>query len=110
MAARERIDRYRKTGGAADLVRVEVLVPDHARREVLAHAARLRSAHRDSKALRELCNRALSMYGTRVLDNVDLERLPDLKSQAAVLAKGLIDRADARAFDLGRQILAQLEA
>jgi hypothetical protein len=109
MAARERIDRYRKTGGAADLVRVEVLVPEHARRDVIAYAARLRSAHRDSKALRKLCGRALSMYAARVMDNVDLERLPDLNSQAAVLAKALIDRGDARAFYLGRQILAQLE-
>jgi hypothetical protein len=110
MAARERIDRYRKTGGAADLVRVEVLVPERARPDVIAYAARLRSAHRDSKALRELCRRALSMHGTRVLDSVDLERLPDLTSQGAVLAKALIDRGDAQAFHLGRQILAQLEA
>jgi hypothetical protein len=110
MAVRERIERYKKTGGAADLVRVEVLVPEQARREVIEFAARLRSAHRENKVLRELCARAVSLYGPRVMDNVDLERLPDPRSQAEVLAKALIDRGDARAFYLGRQILARLES
>jgi hypothetical protein len=110
MTARKRIERYRNSGGAADLVRVEVLVPEQARREVIELAARLRSAHRENKALRELCDRAQAMYGAHVRDNIDLDRLPDLRSRAAVLAKALIDRGDARAFYLGRRILAQLES
>lgn len=109
MAARERVERYRKTGGGADMVRVEVLVPEQSRRDIIELAARLRSVHRKEKAVRELYARALSMYGNRVADNVDLERLRDPRSQARVLAKALIDRGDARAFYLGRQMLAQLE-
>jgi hypothetical protein len=70
-------------------------------------AAKLRSEHRDSKELRRLCDRALSLYGARVLDNVDLDRLPALRARAGVIARALMERGDARAFVLGREILAQ---
>jgi hypothetical protein len=107
MSVRKRIEKYRSSGGAADLVKVEVLVPPSARDDVLRLAARLRSQHRDSRELRELCDRALSLYGPRVLDNVDLERLADLRARAGVIARALMERGDAPAFVLGRKILDQ---
>jgi hypothetical protein len=108
MAVRQRIEKYRSSGGAADLVRVEVLVPPAARDDVLRLAAQLRSDHRDDKELRSLCARALSLYGARVLDNVDLDRLPDLRARAGVIARALMERGDAQAFVLGREILAHV--
>lgn len=107
-AAHQRVKRYRSEGGAADLVRVEVLVPPSARREILAVASRLRAKHRGNKELRALYDKALASYRTRILDNVDLDRLPDLRSRAAVIARAMIDRGDARAFAIGRQILDRL--
>src|SRR3954469_9412959 len=104
MSVRKRIEKYRSSGGAADLVKVEVLVPPSARDDVLRLAARLRSEHRD---LRGLCDRALSLYGARVLDNVDLDRLPALRARAGVIARALMERGDARPFVLGRKILAR---
>src|SRR5260370_31712318 len=107
-AAHQRVKRYRSEGGAADLVRVEVLVPPSAREEILAVASRLRAEHRGNKELRALYDKALALYRTRILDNVDLDRLPDLRSRAAVLARPIIHRGDARAFAIGRQMLARL--
>jgi hypothetical protein len=104
-AARKRVEKYRNEGGAADLARVEVLVPPSARNEILAIASRLRAAHRNSKELRSLYDEALKSYRVRILDNVDLDRLPDLRSRAAVVARAMVDRGDARAFALGRQML-----
>jgi hypothetical protein len=46
----------------------------------------------------------------RILDNVDLDRLPDLRSRVAVVARALIDRGDARAFAMGRKMLDRLGA
>jgi hypothetical protein len=113
MSVRQRIEKYRNSGGAADLVRVEVLVPPSGRNDVICLAARLRSDHRDSKELqakelKTLCDRALSLYGPRILDNVDLERLPDLRARAGVIARAMIERGDARAFALGREILVRM--
>jgi hypothetical protein len=107
MSVRRRIEKYHSSGGAADLVKVEVLVPPSARDDILRLAASLRSEHRGSKELRRLCDRALSLYGARVLDNVDLDRLPALRARAGVIARALMERGDARAFVLGREILAQ---
>ena len=109
-AARQRVQRYRSEGGAADLVRVEVLIPPSARAEILSVASRLRAEHRGNKELRALYDQALASYRTRILDNVDLDRLPDLRSRAAVIARALIDRGDARAFAIGRQMLDRLGA
>jgi hypothetical protein len=108
VAARKRVKKYRTEGGAADLARVEVLVPPSARDEILAIAARMRAKHRARKELRSLYDGALRAYGARILDSVDLDRLPDLRARAAVAARALIDRGDARAFALGRQMLDQL--
>jgi hypothetical protein len=109
MSTQKRIEKYRSSGGAADLVRVEVLVPPSARDDVIRLAARLRADHRSSRDLRTLCDRALLLYGPRILDNVDLERLSDLRARASVIARAMIERGDARAFVLGRQILAEAE-
>jgi hypothetical protein len=109
MSVRRRIEKYHRSGGAADLVKVEVLVPPAAREDVLRLAAKLRSEHRDNKELRGLCDRALSLYGARVLDNVDLDRLPDLRARAGAIARALMERGDARAFVLGREILARAD-
>src|SRR5260370_34671049 len=108
MSGRKRVQKYRSVGGAADLARVEVLVPVAEREQVLALAARLRTEHRKSKELQQMIDNALASYRTRILDNVDLDRLPDLRSRAAVVARALIDRGDARAFALGRQMLAHI--
>ena len=110
VAARRRVKKYRSEGGAADLVRVEVLVPPSARSEVLAFASRQRAQHRANKELRSLYDNALRSYRARILDNVDLDRLPDLRSRAAVVARALIDRGDARAFAIGRQMLDRVAA
>lgn len=52
---------------------------------------------------------ALSLYGVRILDNVDLDRLPDLRARASVIARALMERGDARAFALGRELLSHAE-
>jgi hypothetical protein len=62
------------------------------------------------KELRTLYDKALALYRTRILDSVDLDRLPDLRSRAAVIARATIDRGDVRAFAMGRQILDRLGA
>lgn len=59
--------------------------------------------------LQALCDRALAVYGVRILDNIDLDRLPDLRSRACVIARALSERGDADAFVLGRQLLAETE-
>jgi hypothetical protein len=106
----KRVKKYRSEGGAADLARVEVLVPPSARSEILAMASRLRAEHRGKKELRALYDHALRSYRTRILDNIDLDRLPDLRARAAVVARAMIDRGDARAFAIGRQMLDRVGA
>jgi hypothetical protein len=108
--ARERVKKYRSEGGGAGLVRVEVLIPPGAREEILDIASRFRARHRGEKELRSLFEKALGSYGPRILDNVDLDRLPDLQSRAAVAARAMIDRGDARAFAVGRRMLDLVEA
>ena len=110
IAARQRVKKYRKEGGAADLARVEVLVPPAARKQIVEMAARLRAQHRRDKELRALYDNALRHYGPRILDNVDLDRLPDFRSRAAVAARAMIDRGDARAFAIGRRMLDLVDA
>ncbi|MBJ7403037.1 MAG: hypothetical protein JHD07_06935 [Bradyrhizobium sp.] len=103
--ASKRVRKYRSQGGAADLIRVEVLIPPAARDDVLALASRMRAEHRLTKELQSLLDNALRLYGPRILDNVDLDRLPDLRSRAAVAARAMIERGDARAFAMGRKML-----
>ena len=110
VAARQRVKKYRREGGASDLARVEVLVPPEARKQILEIASRLRAQHRRHKELRLLFDGALRSYGARILDNVDLDRLPDLPSRAAVAARAMIERGDAKAFAMGRQMLDLVQA
>ncbi|MGN6550921.1 MAG: hypothetical protein ACTHJ3_13635 [Pararhizobium sp.] len=110
MSARERVRKYRKTGGASDLVRVEVLVPASKRDRILTDAATMRAEHRSrKKRVQDLCSKAAELYGARVFDNIDLARLPDPMKQARVVASALMERGDARAFAMARTILAELE-
>jgi hypothetical protein len=109
-AAKQRVKRYRTQGGAADLVRVEVLVPPADRKKILDYAAGLRAQHRAAKDLGSLYDDALRAYREKILDNADLDRLPDFRSRAAVVARALMERGDARAFAMGRQILDRVAA
>jgi hypothetical protein len=109
-AAKQRVKKYRTQGGAADLVRVEVLVPPADRSKILKYASALRAQHRAAKDLGSLYDDALRAYRAKILDNVDLDRLPDLRSRAAVVARALMERGDARAFAMGRQILDRVTA
>ncbi|MBB3607744.1 hypothetical protein [Rhizobium sp. BK602] len=110
MAARDRIQRYRESGGASDLVRVEVLVPAARRHDILSHAAEMRAEHRQRKErLQQDIEDALSRYGVRLLDNIDLDRLPEVAQKVKVIAKALMERGDARAFAMGRRMLAEVE-
>jgi hypothetical protein len=103
--AHKRVEKYRKEGGAAGLARVEVLVAPEDRVKILELASQLRSKHRNNKELRELYDTAMASYRARILDNIDLDRLPDFRARAAVVARAMIDRGDARAFSLGRKML-----
>ena len=110
IVAKKRLKKYRSEGGAVDLVGVGVLLTPAARDEILAVASRSHAVHRANKELRSLYDEALRLYRTRILDNVDLDRLPDLKARAAVAARAIIDRGDARAFAMGRQLLDCVKA
>lgn len=106
MSLQQRIQRYREHGGAADLVRVEVLVPAYGRAEVMAAANRLRADHRRRKEIiAPLLESALHRYGARILDSVDLGKLDDIHQRARVVARALQERTDARGFMLGRRLL-----
>lgn len=106
MAARDRMKKYRKKGGAADLVRIEVLVAPGDREAVLNFARELRERHRERKReVERAIEQAISRYGVRVLDNIDLGRLPDVASRAKVVAEALMERGDARAFAMARKLL-----
>lgn len=111
MSVQDRIRKYRREGGAADLVRVEVLVPAHRREDVIKLASSLRADHRNRKArISDLCEQALSQYRSRVLDNIDVGRLPpDPGKRAAVIGRALMERGDARAFALGRRLLHEAD-
>lgn len=108
--ARQRVEKYRSQGAAADLARVEVLIPPADRDSLLSFASQLRDRHRRHKALQSLYDDAFRLYRTRILDNVDVDRLPDFRSRAAVVARALIERGDARAFAMGRKMLDHADA
>lgn len=109
MAVRDRIQRYRQTGGASDLVRVEVLVPAARRDAILSQAAEMRAEYRQRKERLQVdIEEAVGRYGIRLLDNIDLDRLPDLTQKAKVIASALMERGDARAFAMGRRMLDEI--
>lgn len=49
-----RTKRYRTHGGAADLVRVEVMVPPQRRQEIIDIAVKMRAEYREGKLMPEL--------------------------------------------------------
>ena len=51
MAKQDRQRRYKATGAAADLVKVETLVPPEGREQILHLAARLRAEHRQARTV-----------------------------------------------------------
>lgn len=71
MALEERVAKYRTTGGGADLVWVEVLVPASSRSHILKEAAKLRAVHRGERELsaeeQRMSDEASSRYGARCL-------------------------------------------
>lgn len=110
MAFSERIRKYRQSGGAADLIRVEVLVPKSRRDDIVDLAAELRSLHRAGRdRLAEHMRLALERYGSRILDNIDLDKADDLAQRARLVAGALMERGDARAYAMGRKIMTDLE-
>jgi len=60
---------------------------------------------RTETELEALYDNAIRLYGSRILGSADLDRLSNLKERAAVAARAMIDRGDARAFFIGRQLL-----
>jgi hypothetical protein len=69
LGSRQRIEKYRTTGGAADFVRLEVLVPLANKDQILAHAARLRDQNRDKKPKTDVAlAKVLSLYGVRITE------------------------------------------
>lgn len=109
MASRDRIERYRTTGGAAGLVRVEVLVPPADRRKIVELASDLRAEHRrnarrvigNAELLANLYNEAVSRYGKRCLWNVDPQPTP---SGMRVIADKLRKHGDMEAWKLAARI------
>ena len=111
MSIQDRIKRHRSAGGAADLVRVEVLVPASGREEILSNAAAMRSSHRHRRDfIQQNIVEVVICDGVRVLDNIDLSRLGNVEEKARVLAKALMARGHAKAFIVGRKLLEQCAA
>lgn len=103
MAANDRIKRYKSVGAAADLVRVEVLVPVSGKQNVLDYAQRLRSEHR--RELQALIDQALDRYGPKIEENIDLTRVANVSARARVVGRALLERGDASGFVLARRLL-----
>ena len=56
-----------------------------------------------------MCAKAIALYGVRLLDNIDLDRVAGIERRGPVIASALMERGDARAFAMGRRILDALE-
>ncbi|MCM2505344.1 hypothetical protein NDN16_16875 [Aureimonas altamirensis] len=54
----------------------------------------------------ELLEEALYLYRDRVLDNLDLSAIDSMPARARVVATALMERGDARAFAIGRELRA----
>lgn len=85
MSVRERIRRYRTTGAAADLVRVEILVPADGRERVLALARELREEHRRARAIRSVNAEAVNDRAKLIIHRLVARRMGS--------DRGIIDRA-----------------
>jgi hypothetical protein len=109
MAVRDRIRKYRTEGGAAEFVRVEVLVPPGGREAIVEQAAALRARHRQMQLIDAEVRRIVDLYGVRATDNIDLARLAEPAARARAVARGLMERGDARAFILARRLMAMAD-
>ncbi|MDP6774021.1 MAG: hypothetical protein QGI63_07100 [Rhodospirillales bacterium] len=87
MGVRERIRRYKTTGAAAGMARVEVLVPPESRDQILSLAQRLRDEYRREKAAR-------SVNAERVNDRAKL-MIHRMVARRMASDPGLVDRARA---------------
>ena len=76
MGVQERIRRYKTTGAAADLVRVEVLVPAEGRDRILETARDLREEHRRAKAIRSVNAEAVNDRAKLMIHRLVARRLP----------------------------------
>lgn len=80
MSMRDRIRKYKTEGGAAGMIRVEVLVPPEGRQAIVDLAAKLRFEYRAANQSSELLaihKEAMDKYGTRCFWNMKPSATPD---------------------------------
>lgn len=110
MGVRERIRRYRTTGAAADLIRVEVLVPKESRGEILSLAERLRNEYRCKKPVRSVNAEVVNDRAKLMIHRLLARRMasePDLVAQARdVLSSRRVGGASPEYIDEWKQLLA----
>ena len=73
MAHKDRVHRYKTEGGAAELVRVEVLIPPQDRGALLEQAAQMRAVYRQKKSqsnLAALHQQAMQNFSASCLWNM----------------------------------------
>ena len=107
-SASERVGQVRARHRAAGLRRVEVLVPEDKVDAVRAYAAQLRegsNAQRIEQA-RKLMAKAYGRFRASCLDNIDIDPARADLADAAIVAAALMNRGNAEAFKLGRQLHA----
>lgn len=109
MSVRERTARYKSSGGAAGLIRVEVLVPPEGRARILDLAARIRAEHRGKASprpeLSALFDEAVTRYGARCLWNIRPRKTPE---GMMVIANKLRQHGDMNAWKLASRIKEEL--
>ncbi len=64
------------------------------------------SEHAENADVESLLGEALALYGARVRDNLDLDRVGSVEAHARLVGVALMERGDARAFVLGRRLVA----
>lgn len=107
MSVRERIRRYKQTGGAAGLTRVEVLVPPEARGQVVALAARLRREHRLAQAMRSVNSETVNNRAKLLIHRLIARRIAT-DPQVVARAKALVSQArDGGDLDEWRVLLSR---
>ncbi len=100
MGVRERIRRYRTIGSAADLVRVEVLVPAEGRDRILKTARELRDDHRRAKAIRSVNAEAVNDRAKLMIHRLLARRLPT-EPEIVEKAREAVSRAKAAGAPYG---------
>ena len=75
----------------------------------MENQSRQDAGNRRKPDVERLLSEALALYGTRIRDNLDLDRLATIDAQARVVGRALMERGDARAFVLGRRLAAAAE-